>query len=507
MSGFPSIRGRIVLIFLSVIVEIAGLLSVATILVFSLGQTWLALLYRQSKKNSNGSLSAPPPWSGPLPKVLLQLPIYNEQYVVERLLRNVARMDYPADKLTIQLLDDSTDETTTIAARVIADLKAQGINVAHIRRPEPKGFKAGALDYGLKLSDDEFVAIFDADFMPRPDFVKGVLAYFSDASVGMVQTRWEHLNADYSIITRMMAFAIDNHFSVEHGGRQASDSFINFNGTGGMWRRKTIEDAGGWRSDTLTEDLDLSFRSQIRGWKFLFTEIITTPSELPVQMSAVRSQQFRWTKGAAETGRKTLSNLWNSDTRFSTKVVGSFHMLNSSIFLFLAIVAFTSALLPFLPSSHFTQVALAMNLMMVAAVAANLFTYWTSQRSGNFAGADHSPASLIYTTISFMAMATGLCLQCSLAVVQGLFGKQTPFVRTPKLDVTANSTQIAGKRAYNVKTMAPAVYLELASAILFTGLAIFGLGHPAQVFALTYVFFAAGFFVVSILSLREAFAG
>ena len=495
------------MVLLSVIVEIAGILSAAAILMFSLGQTWLAVLYRQSKKASNGSKEAPPPWPGPLPTVLLQLPIYNEQYVVERLLRNVALMDYPADKLSIQLLDDSTDETTTIAARIIAELKTQGINIAHVRRPEHQGFKAGALDYGLKLSDAEFVAIFDADFLPRPDFVKGVLAYFADNSVGMVQTRWEHINADYSIITRMMAFAIDNHFSVEHGGRQASDSFINFNGTGGMWRRKTIEDAGGWRSDTLTEDLDLSFRSQIRGWKFLFTEIITTPSELPVQMSAVRSQQFRWTKGAAETGRKTLSNLWSSDTRLMTKVVGSFHMLNSSVFLFLAIVAISVGLLPFLPSTHFMQIALAMNVMLAFAILANLFIYWTSQRSGNFVGADQSPSSLIYTTVAFMAMATGLCLQCSLAVLQGLFGKQTPFVRTPKLDVTAGSTQITGKRAYNVKAIPAFVYVELAAAIFFTGLAIFGLGYPAQVFVVTYIFFAAGFFVVSILSLREALSG
>ena len=505
-SGFPIIRGCSILDLLSVIVEIAGLFSAAAILVFSLGQTWLAVIYRQSKKNAGSKQEALPPWSGPLPTVLLQLPIYNEQYVVERLLRNVACMDYPADKLNIQLLDDSSDETTTIAARVIAELKTKGFNISHIRRPERTGFKAGALDYGLKLDNSDFVAIFDADFMPRPDFVKGVLAYFTDASVGMVQTRWEHLNADYSIITRMMAFAIDNHFSVEHGGRQASDSFINFNGTGGMWRRKTIEDAGGWRSDTLTEDLDLSFRSQIRGWKFLFTETITTPSELPVQMSAVRSQQFRWTKGAAETGRKTLSNLWSSDARVLTKLVGSFHMLNSSIFLFLAIFAAAVGLLPFLPSTHFMTIALIMNLMMVSAVVANLFTYWTSQTSGNFAGADHSPLSLIYTTIAFMAMATGLCLQCSLAVVQGLFGKQTPFVRTPKLDITAKGSRVKSKKAYDVSVIPPVVYLELIAAGLFIAFAFFGLGHPMQIFAPTYLFFAAGFIVVSTLSLREAFA-
>jgi len=311
---------------LQIIVGAVGLLSGAVILVFALAQAWLAFLYWGSKKRPRAIQAEPAPWTGELPTVLLQLPIYNEQYVVERLLRCMVEMDYPKDKLSIQLLDDSTDETVDIAAKVIAELKKKGIKIEHVRRPNRVGFKAGALDYGLGLDSSEFIAIFDADFLPRPDFVKKVVAYFADPNVGMVQTRWEHLNADYSIITRMMAFAIDNHFSVEHGGRQASDSFINFNGTGGMWRRKTIDDAGGWKSDTLTEDLDLSFRSQIKGWKFIFAENITTPSELPVQMSAVRNQQFRWTKGAAETGRKTLSNLWNSDARFLTKIVGSFHM-------------------------------------------------------------------------------------------------------------------------------------------------------------------------------------
>ncbi|MDE2384015.1 MAG: glycosyltransferase [Alphaproteobacteria bacterium] len=477
------------------------------ILVFSLAQVWLALLYLGTKRNPGEAQEAPAPWSGPLPTVLVQLPIYNERYVVERLLRNIAKLDYPRDRLSIQLLDDSTDETAEIADKVIVALKAEGVPIEHIRRPDRKGFKAGALDYGMGINHADFIAIFDADFLPRPDFIRQVLAYFADPKVGMVQTRWEHLNADYSIITRMMAFAIDNHFSVEHGGRQASDSFINFNGTGGMWRRKTIEDAGGWRSDTLTEDLDLSFRSQIRGWKFIFAENISTPSELPVQMSAVRSQQYRWTKGAAETGRKTLSNLWQSNARLLTKVVGSFHMLNSFIFLFLLVFCLSTLVLPFLGLANFMALAMVMNVMITTAMLANFVTYWISRRAGDFGAVRQGPVNVLYTTITFMALATGLCIQCSRAVVQGVFGQATPFVRTPKLAITSKTQQIKSKRAYNINAIPPVVYLELSLTVLLLAAIIFGFGHAAMVFTGVYVFYAIGFLVVSLLSLREVMAG
>jgi len=491
---------------LQIIVGAVGLLSGAVILVFALAQAWLAFLYWGSKKRPRAIQAEPAPWTGELPTVLLQLPIYNEQYVVERLLRCMVEMEYPKDKLSIQLLDDSTDETVDIAAKVIAELKKKGIKIEHVRRPNRVGFKAGALDYGLGLDNSEFIAIFDADFLPRPDFVKKVVAYFADPNVGMVQTRWEHLNADYSIITRMMAFAIDNHFSVEHGGRQASDSFINFNGTGGMWRRKTIDDAGGWKSDTLTEDLDLSFRSQIKGWKFIFAENITTPSELPVQMSAVRNQQFRWTKGAAETGRKTLSNLWNSDARFLTKIVGSFHMLNSFIFLFLLCFGVSAAILPFLGLTAFAPTAIALNTMITLTMVATFFTYYVSQRSGDFGWKDKSPFSLLYTTITFMALATGLCIHLTRAVLQGLFGKQTAFVRTPKLNITSSeNTGIKEKKAYTSRRIPVVVFAESAMAIIFAALIVLGItyDHEAMAFAGIYAFYAIGFSVVALLSWRE----
>ncbi len=491
---------------LQLFAEIAGFLSAAVILIFALGQAWLAFQYWRTKNIEAHAVESPSPWRGALPTVLLQLPIYNERYVVERLLQCVSKIDYPRDKLSIQLLDDSTDETTAIAAPIIAGLRKQGLNIEHVRRPVRHGFKAGALDYGLSLDNAEFIAIFDADFLPRADFVKQVLAYFSDPKVGMVQTRWEHLNADYSLITRMMAFAIDTHFSVEHGGRQATESFINFNGTGGMWRRKTIEDAGGWKSDTLTEDLDLSFRSQIKGWKFIFAENITTPSELPVQMSAVRSQQFRWTKGAAETSRKTLPNLWHSSKGLLTKVVGSFHMLNSFIFIFMLLFGLSTAALPFLGIVNFGAVSTTLNAMIGMAMLATIFTYWTAQRSGDFTWNSRNPFRILFTTVEFIALVTGLSVHCSAAVLQGIMGRSTEFVRTPKLAVTEKNDGIAEKHAYNISSIPPSVLIEIALAALFICLVVFGFGHAAFVFAGVYIFYAIGFGMVSYLSLREVFA-
>ena len=490
---------------LQLIAEIAGFLSAAMILVFALAQAWLAYQYWRTKNSVAHAVEEPQPWKAAYPTVLLQLPIYNERYVVERLLQCVAKIDYPRDKLSIQLLDDSSDETTAIAAPIIAGLKKQGLNIEHVRRPVRHGFKAGALDYGLSLNNSEFIAIFDADFLPRPDFVKQVLAYFADPKVGMVQTRWEHLNADYSLLTRMMAFAIDAHFSVEHGGRQATDSFINFNGTGGMWRRKTIEDAGGWKSDTLTEDLDLSFRSQIRGWKFIFAESITTPSELPVQMSAVRSQQFRWTKGAAETGRKTLTNLWHSSKSVVTKIVGSFHMLNSFIFIFMLLFGLSTAVLPFLGINNFALVSVALNAIIGLAMLATIFTYWTAQRSGDFALNSRNPLRILFTTVEFIALVTGLSVHCSAAVLQGIMGRTTPFVRTPKLAVTGKSDGFAEKHEYNISSLPPGIVIELCLAAMFLGLVLFSYGHAAFAFAGVYIFYSIGFGMVSFLSLREVF--
>ncbi len=472
------------------------------IVMFGLSQAWLAINYQRSK-NKKTIIMPDSIWSGPLPKVLMQLPIYNERYVVERLLRAVALQDYPYDKLTIQLLDDSTDETTDIAALVIAELTKTGINIQHVRRKDRSGFKAGALQAGLALNDSEFIAIFDADFIPQPDFLKRIVGYFSDPKIGMVQTRWDHLNANYSTLTKILSFGIDAHFSMEQGGRQASDSFINFNGTAGMWRRKTIEEAGGWSSDCLTEDLDLSFRSQLLGWKFLFVESITTPSELPVQMSAIRSQQFRWTKGAAEVGRKTMRLLWSSHEPLSRKVVGSFHMLNIWIFPSVCVFSLLIAAFPFLMGHEAEAAFKPIGLMLLIGTGSLVFAYATAQTHGQFKHRDSSYLHAVYGAFMFMFLTSGLSLHNAIAVIQGLFGYKTAFVRTPKLNVMADDHRVTTNRAYTLKFLTFEFVIEFLAMILFVGLAAYSMWFWHFFLFMVYSYFAAGYVMVIYFTLEE----
>ena len=246
------------------------------------------------------------------PKVTVQLPVYNELYVIERLINTVCEFDYPKDLFEIQVLDDSTDETVNIIAAKIKEKLLEGFDIHHVRRPKRVGYKAGALKYGNEIAKGDFIAIFDADFIPSMDFLKKTIPYFHDENIGVVQTRWGHINKDYSLLTRLQAFGLDAHFTIEQSGRSSGDHFINFNGTAGVWRLDCINDAGGWQADTLTEDIDLSYRAQEKGWKFKYLEDFESPAELPVAMSALKSQQYRWTKGAAECSVKNLKLIFNS---------------------------------------------------------------------------------------------------------------------------------------------------------------------------------------------------
>ncbi|MGB3468155.1 MAG: cellulose synthase family protein, partial [Cyclobacteriaceae bacterium] len=305
--------------------------------IFSLGQfhlTWHYLKHREKELDDTTDNS-----SDEKPFVTVQLPVYNELYVIERLIEAIAKFDYPADKFEIQVLDDSTDETVEKIAKKVAEVRDRGINITQVRRTKRTGFKAGALKYGTTLAKGEFIAIFDADFIPEKDFLQKTIPYFANEKTGMVQTRWGHLNKDYSLITQMQAFGLDAHFTVEQSGRNIADSFMNFNGTAGVWRKQCIEEAGGWQSDTLTEDLDLSYRAQLKGWKFKYLEDVISPAELPILMPAVKSQQYRWNKGAAETARKNIVNVLAAKISFRKKLHAFFHLLNSSVFVFLLIAA------------------------------------------------------------------------------------------------------------------------------------------------------------------------
>ena len=320
--------------------------SVALILIFMYAIAQLNLLFnylRARRRKEDNCEKFDLSNREEVPHVTIQLPVYNELYVMERLLNNIAQIEYPKNKLEIQVLDDSTDESFQSTANQIAELQKTGLDIQHVTRKNRVGYKAGALKEGLKTAKGEFIAIFDADFLPKKNWLLNTIPYFKDSEIGVVQTRWGHLNRNYSLLTRVQAFALDAHFTLEQVGRNSHGHFINFNGTAGVWRKECIIDAGNWEGDTLTEDLDLSYRAQLKDWKFKYLEGVETPAELPVVISAARSQQFRWNKGGAENFQKMAKRVLKKDNiPFKTKIHSIMHLLNSTMFLNILIVAILS---------------------------------------------------------------------------------------------------------------------------------------------------------------------
>lgn len=411
-------------------IAIAYTLSLLFIFLFSLGQWNLTWFYLKSKRQSPISADPEFTWSE-LPQITVQLPIYNELYVVERLIESIIRFDYPSDKLEIQVLDDSTDQTRELARNKVEEARSRGINIKHITRPDRTGFKAGALQHGLEMATGEFIAIFDADFEPASNFLIKTIGHFRDPKIGVVQTRWSHLNQDYSLLTRLQAFGLDAHFSIEQVGRNVAGSFINFNGTAGVWRKQCIIDAGGWSFDVLTEDLDLSYRAQIKGWKFKFLEDVDAPAELPVIMSAIKSQQYRWNKGAAETARKSLGNVFRSKLSPLGKVHAFFHLLNSSVFVCLLVAAVLSVPVLFVKFIHpgYSIYFHLGGIFMIGFLSITYF-YWVSSKTQS-----KRIAYFLKTYPLFLIVSMGLSLHNGVAVMEGLLGIKTPFVRTPKFNI------------------------------------------------------------------------
>lgn len=474
-------------------------LALIFILAYSLVQLYLVISYRKSKRNEAGpSDLTETNW----PKITVQLPVYNEKYVVERLLDAIAALDYPSDSFDIQLLDDSTDDSYEIAAAKVVELKSKGVDISHLHRTDRVGFKAGALAAGLAKAKGEFIAIFDADFVPKPDFLKRMIPAFSDNSVGMVQSRWSHLNRKYSLLTELQAFGLDAHFSVEQGGRNAGNHFINFNGTAGVWRKKTIEEAGGWQSDTLTEDLDLSYRAQLIGWKFLFKEGVEALAELPAEMNALKNQQYRWNKGAAECMRKNLPKVLKSKSlKVSTKINAIFHLMNSAIFLCVILLALLSLPMMWIKFDH-PELALLFQFAMIFLISLPIlaFFYWTSEKS-------HNPSfkRFLIRFPSFLAVSMGLSLHNAIAVAEGYLGRKTPFIRTPKFNLGNNSKQDWVKNIYLDRKFNPMTFVEIVLAIyFFVGIVLaFKLGD----FGLMpfHLMLFAGFSFVAITSIRHSF--
>jgi cellulose synthase/poly-beta-1,6-N-acetylglucosamine synthase-like glycosyltransferase len=403
---------------------------------YALAQLNLLFNYRSAQKKEDTSPKFDFTNSKEIPKVTIQLPVYNEMYVMERLLDNIVTLEYPREKLEIQVLDDSSDESIVTTEKHIKRLQKTGINIQHIRRSNRQGFKAGALKEGLEIATGEFIAIFDADFLPQKDWLLQTIPYFKNAAIGVVQTRWGHINRNYSTLTKIQAFALDAHFTLEQVGRNSKGHFINFNGTAGVWRKECILDAGNWEGDTLTEDLDLSYRAQLKKWKFKYLENVKTPAELPVIISAARSQQFRWNKGGAENFQKmTKRVLSNKDISLKTKIHSVLHLLNSSMFLMILIVAILSIPMLYIKNeySHLRSYFYMISFFIISSIIF-FICYWFMFKK-SYGGGFKNFLKYTGTFFTFFSIAMGFSLHNSIAVLEGHFGKKSDFVRTPKFNI------------------------------------------------------------------------
>jgi cellulose synthase/poly-beta-1,6-N-acetylglucosamine synthase-like glycosyltransferase len=430
--------------------------------------------------------------------VTIQLPLFNELYVVERLISEVCDIDYPKDKLEIQVLDDSTDETVNVAKKVVEEKKKQGFDISYIHRENRQGYKAGALKGGLKIAKGKYIAIFDADFMPRKNFLKETIPFFNDEKVGMVQTRWEHLNGNYSILTKAQALALDGHFVIEQTVRNKAGFFINFNGTGGVWRKDCIENAGNWHADTLTEDLDLSYRAQLNGWKFIFLKDFTSPAELPSELSALKTQQFRWTKGAIETAKKILPVLWKSKVSMRVKLQSTFHLTNNLVFPFILLAAILNVPLVFIKNSGEHELYFAFMSIFVLAFISTFLLYLYSQKDVR---ADWRKKIVLFPL--FMAGSMGLSINNSRAVFEGLLNRKSGFVRTPKFKVVDEKDSWMGKKYLNSKLGFSEIIETIMAVYCFIGVAssIYFLEIAALPFQLL---FFTGFSFMAITSIKNA---
>lgn len=478
-----------------------GLYVVALIyiMVFCLMQFHLLYHYRKNAEVSSEDFEDTK--DEDLPFVTIQLPIYNELYVVERLIDNIAKFDYPKDKYEIHILDDSTDETVQIALAKVEEYKAKGFNIEHITRFNRVGYKAGALKEGTKFAKGKFLAIFDADFLPNPDFLRQTIPHFADEKVGVVQTRWEHINEDYSLITRLQAFQLNVHFTVEQMGRYNADYLLQFNGTAGIWRRECITDAGGWEADTLTEDLDLSYRAQFKGWKITFLEDITSPAELPAEMNGLKSQQHRWMKGGAETAVKLLPTVWKSNISLGQKIHATSHLLSSSIFLFVFFIGVSSVPLVFmLKGFDFDYLGfflISLLTIIVVYYNANVRKVWKDGLTVN------NFLKFIFLFPVFLAISMGLSFHNSIAVIQGLRGKKSPFVRTPKFDIKGLTDSFA-KDKYHYKDINKVTIFEGLLAIYFM-MAIIGaivVGNTS--FIIFHTLLAFGYSTIFFFSIKHS---
>jgi len=447
------------MIFIYIIIVIYSL-ALILIFMYALAQLNLLFNYMSAQKKVDDSPKFDFVNSNEIPRVTIQLPVYNELYVMKRLLDNIVKLEYPKEKIEIQVLDDSTDESVVTTKQQINELQKTGIDIKHIQRANRKGFKAGALKEGLKIAKGEFIAIFDADFLPQKDWLVKTIPYFKDHKIGVVQTRWGHLNRDYSTLTKIQAFALDAHFTLEQVGRNTKGHFINFNGTAGVWRKKCIIDAGNWEGDTLTEDLDLSYRAQLKRWKFKFLEEVKTPAELPIIISAARSQQFRWNKGGAENFQKMVKRvLLNNDISIKTKIHSVLHLLNSSMFFMILLVAVLSIPMLYIKNEypHLRSYFYMMSFFVVSSIIF-FICYWYMYKK-SYGGGIKNFIKYTGTFFTFFSLAMGFSLHNTIAVLEGHLGKKSEFIRTPKFNIN-NTNDSWRKNKYIRKKVSLNVIIE-----------------------------------------------
>ncbi|HEY3385866.1 MAG TPA: glycosyltransferase [Saprospiraceae bacterium] len=483
---------------------VIGLYTLALIYItlYCLIQFHLLFEYGKDKRRNTGALTDLSGFGTTLPRVTIQLPIFNERYVVERLIDNMVMMDYPPERLQIQILDDSTDDTQQVCKDKVEMYQQQGVNIEYIHREDREGYKAGALRDGLKTATGEFIAIFDADFLPHKDFLRQTLPYMEDDRVGVVQTRWDHINGDYSLITRLQAFQLNVHFTIEQSGRQSGNYLLQFNGTAGVWRRKTIDDAGGWEADTLTEDLDLSYRAQLKGWKIKYRQDVASPAELPVEMIGLKSQQFRWMKGGAENAKKLLPEVFRSAIPFSQKIHATAHLLSSSIFLVVFALAVLSVPTLFLVSTIHLDMRFywifMLGILTVGWVyfVANSDTTWSDEnifkRIGRF----------ILLFPLFLSLSMGMSLHNSIAIIEGYRGKKSAFMRTPKFNI--QRLQDTFKQGlYAVGKISGTTIIEGLLSLYFLSAVVMGVVQGKTSFLVYHIMLMIGFGSIFFYTIRH----
>ncbi len=456
----------------------------------------LVWLYYRNRKNATHE---PPSRFAELPRVTIQLPIFNEQFVVDRLIESICRIDYPRDRLEIQVLDDSTDETKEVAQAIVERYRAMGHPIVYLHRTNRVGFKAGALDEGLKTATGEFVAIFDADFTPPADWLMRVIHHFAEPSIGMVQTRWTHLNRDYSFLTQVEAILLDGHFVLEHGARARTGVFFNFNGTAGMWRTCVIDQAGGWQHDTLTEDTDLSYRAQIIGWKFKYLQDVECPAEVPIEMTAFKTQQQRWAKGLIQTSKKILPRLFRSDVPLRVKVEAWYHLtanLSYPLMVVLSVLLMPAMIIRFY-QGWWEMLYIDFPLFAASTFSISSF-YLVSQKE---LYPRHWYKCLLYLPF-LMSLGIGLTITNTIAVMEAIFGIQSAFKRTPKYRVQKKGEKSKGAAKYR-KRLGIIPFIELLIGAYFALCIWYAVANENYFTVPFLLLFVVGYWYTGLLSLLQ----